>query len=1214
MKKSFFYLLTVLLLFISCTNNAGGTDNSTEKEIEDTTPPSEVRNVTVEIGNQYVLLSWVNPDDADFHSTKIIFTPVEEEVNQPIIVEGNKSEISNKVITGLKNGIKYTFSLIALDETGNQSKSVSIQAVPETKLIASVYLPNDNENTLLLTNDEAPVNISFTKVEEIQKAVLKKGQYNIKPDINTLLDDSFTNNFTINNGVGTCIVAENGIYDIVVKNSNNDVDWTQIEIKTIDKTPISEVDNLNTSSDGEYVYITWKDPLPENKYDSPLKKLKISYIYNDDNYDIDNGEVIVNAGIESAAIKISEHNKGSGFMRITMKTIDELENLSNGKIITEYCYRYLTATAIDIEELLEGMTKSGVVVVTGELPKNKELLAIRNGLLYLIENKSEIQVDLDLSRTTGLSYIGSSMEKGFNGCSNLTSIILPDSLTRIQDNGFKNCTSLKSITIPATVTEIGDGLDSLANLNSVYFNGTIEQWCSIYIANEIFANKADLYIGYKKIAGNLEISDGITKIGDYSFCGCSSITNVEMPKSVTVIGEQAFSNCTNLETVILSDGVTDIQLGAFMGCSKLNSISLSNKLEIIGNCAFYGCEQLAEIIIPTSVKTIEGSAFSGCSNLTNILIDNSVTSIGDSAFAYCSKITSVKIPNTVTSINDCAFYGCESLSCVEIGIAVFEKGFNAVFEDCDNITKVIITDGVTNLSDLALSGCSTITEIELPNGLTTIGKKAFNGCSKLTSITIPASVTEIRESAFSLCSKLNNIIYKGNLGQWSEITFKDESSTPYCNNVNRTMLFNNQKLTDIQIPEGTERISSYAFYRTTLKTVTIPNTVNSIGENAFANTLLSEVTIPGSVINIGTGAFSNCALLNNVVLEVGVKNIENKVFQNSSELISVTLPSSITKIGEDVFTGAGIKEVFYNGSLAQWCQIQFECNSCGNGAKLYINGENLVNAVIPVGVTRINKYCFAGCNELESITIPSSITLIESDAFTNCYKLKNVYYQGTLEGWCSITFNDTPCSHGGELQKDCGAYLYIGGEKLTDAILPETITTLRKNIFYGCLSLESVTIPDSVTRIEKNAFADCYNLSSVKKMKNVVYIGEHAFSSTKSLNTINLPNTLTLIDSNAFYNDANVFVRTLSVLIPSSVSKIGKLAFYGNDLHIYFEDEDSNWYATPNSDYTGGILIGKMIDGEDENSNNTNIKYTFIEIDNVQHPYNNFYNYLYKGN
>ena len=113
---------------------------------------------------------------------------------------------------------------------------------------------------------------------------------------------------------------------------------------------------------------------------------------------------------------------------------------------------------------------------------------------------------------------------------------------------------------------------------------------------------------------------------------------------------------------IIPNSVTSIGDFTFYGCTNLTEVEIPNSVTSIGDFTFYGCRNLTNIEIPNSVTSIGESAFYGCTNLTEVEIPNSVTSIGDFTFYGCRNLTNIEIPNSVTSIGECAFYGCTRLT------------------------------------------------------------------------------------------------------------------------------------------------------------------------------------------------------------------------------------------------------------------------------------------------------------------------------------------------------------------------------------------------------------------------------------------------------------------------------------------------------------------------------------------------------------------------
>lgn len=185
----------------------------------------------------------------------------------------------------------------------------------------------------------------------------------------------------------------------------------------------------------------------------------------------------------------------------------------------------------------------------------------------------------------------------------------------------------------------------------------------------------------------------------------------------------------------------------------------------------------------------------------------------------------------------------------------------------DQITTVVVNNGVTSIGDFAFDGCENLTSVSLPTGLKTIGKNAFYSCTSLKEVSVPSSVTKIGNDAFRNCTNLKKANLPASLTEMGTWVFDA------CG-----------ELTDVKIADGAQVVGKGAF--------------SQCGK-------LVIVSIPGSVKTIGEDAFKHCNSLFYLDIGYGVKTICKLAFYDCGSLISVTLPSSVTSVGESAFGGCG---------------------------------------------------------------------------------------------------------------------------------------------------------------------------------------------------------------------------------------------------------------------------------------------------------------------
>ncbi|MCM1507837.1 MAG: leucine-rich repeat domain-containing protein [Ruminococcus flavefaciens] len=236
------------------------------------------------------------------------------------------------------------------------------------------------------------------------------------------------------------------------------------------------------------------------------------------------------------------------------------------------------------------------------------------------------------------------------------------------------------------------------------------------------------------------------------------------------------------------------------------------------------------------------------------------------------------------------------------------------FDYRNNIERVVIEDGVTNIGEQAFNSCSHITEVVIPDSVTDIGKSAFCFCGSLTKVNIPENVTVIRYATFSGCTGLRDIVIPDSVQTIETLAFdgcvslKDvtvpENLTDFGQNP-----FKDTALSEEKMKQNEPLIINNILIDGSKCTgdVVVPDGVTKIGDSAFDrfvddNEGLISVTLLESVESIGVCAFSCCPNLERINIPENLKTIDDYAFFQCKKLKDkLTLPESVEYIGDDVF-------------------------------------------------------------------------------------------------------------------------------------------------------------------------------------------------------------------------------------------------------------------------------------------------------------------------
>lgn len=278
------------------------------------------------------------------------------------------------------------------------------------------------------------------------------------------------------------------------------------------------------------------------------------------------------------------------------------------------------------------------------------------------------------------------------------------------------------------------------------------------------------------------------------------------------------------------------------------------------------------------------------------------------------------------------------------------------------------------------------------------------------------------------------------------------------------------------------------------------NMTCDVYNDAIPSDTKGYITIPSKVNNytvkgIGRYAFYRCYHITEIEIPNSVEVIEGGAFHECKALRKLDIPESVISIGSGAFSESGLRELIIPNSVISpfpgcvWC-------------------EGLQNVVIGNGVPSIGRYDFMYCSSLTSVSIGSNVKTIGEKAFYFCQRLSKAEF-ASIESLCEIDFE--PGGNPLGYAKD----LYINGEKVTEVIIPSTITKL-KGTFGGASNIVSVKMFDSVTELGESTFSGCSSLTNLELSNNITAIGDYCFSSCRSLNSIDIPNKVTSIGNNAF--------------------------------------------------------------------------------------------------
>ena len=785
---------------------------------------------------------------------------------------------------------------------------------------------------------------------------------------------------------------------------------------------------------------------------------------------------------------------------------------------------------------------------------------------------SYFRYNSDLTSFDELQYfigLSSIPYNAFHSCSNLTSVVLPESITVIGEQAFQYCNSLSgTLVIPNSVTTIGFRA----------FEDCYGYTGNLVIPNSVTSIAGEAFKNCTGFNGILTIGENVTSIGAGAFKDCSNLSgNFVLPNSVTSIGSEAFQNCASFNGIlIIGEGVTSIENSTFSGCSGFTSVVLPNSLTSIGTYAFNGCSGLSGgLIIPNSVTTIGERAFRNCNGFTTLTLGSSVTTIGSQALRLPNLTTITVLADTPPTLDNEVFGNVSQTIPVYVPCDAVETYQNASWGGFSNFNG--ICGGVIVVEAEPAAGGTTTGAGTYEAGqyctVTATANAGFAFANWTVDGDIISTNSEYTFPVYSDMTIVAHFVTDGN------IVFADANVKSIC--VANWDANSDGELSYAEAASVTD-LSNYFQYNSSITSFDELQYfigLSTIGDNACYNCYgLTSIVLPNALTSIGNYALYGCYGLTSVVLPSSLTSIGNYAFYSCSGLTSIVLPSSLTTIGDYAFyycsniqsitslalvpptimgyytlnycynkplyIPCGTLEAYQNAEYwSYFTNIQTELND-------YFVQDGLRYEIISSNPPQVTLTGFAeGANSAENLVIPESI-------YSECSGLNYAVTQiaaNAFNGCTGLTGN---------------------------LVLPNTLVTIGDFAFTDCTGLDGeLTIPESVTRIGMRGFVNCrfttvhYNAINCESMgwdenheniyyvfwlnsnlqdiiigENVTQIPDYAFGSRNSQNchlTFS-GNAVTRIGDYAFVHDENDDLGLVGeLIIPSSVTEIGKRAFYG---------------------------------------------------------------------
>nr|WP_293471003.1 leucine-rich repeat domain-containing protein [Prevotella sp.] len=749
--------------------------------------------------------------------------------------------------------------------------------------------------------------------------------------------------------------------------------------------------------------------------------------------------------------------------RMAVPIDDKKVSLSVKEVVAESgdykVTKYIFEPNIEKVEIV-GRYNPSVKSVIFEGDNTQVAFAFHNG-----DPLEEIRLPANITQFGITTWHGAS---SFSNCKTLKSVILPEKLEEIRTSLFEGCSALTTLVIPNTVTKIGKNAFKESGLTQI----TLPESLTTIEASAFYKTKLE----------TITIPKNVTKIPTDCFYQCENLIRAMFPNTLTTIDARAFRGCSNLANIDIPTSLETIGIGAFGDCKNLkltNQFRFPDSMKELGEAAFENCTQLGinQLIFPGNMENVNIGGFKNC-DVTHVIVEEGAKKVTLTSNKYLKSIT---LPKTVselvgfldakelenfvidedaplTEIGDYTFYKCTKLKSFTCPKSVTKIGGMA-FSECSALETVKLPEGITSIGDRAFEYCSSLVNLNIPKGVKTIGTRAFLRCSSWRGEVDLPQITVLPQQVFYDCRNLKRLTFATGItsigeealaqcGGLGALTF-DEGLTSIGQKA-----FDWSSITELHLPESLKSLSYWMCHDCeNLQKVTLPNSLTEIAEGAFKSCKqLTEINIPTALTTIRETAFDGCAMPKELNLS-NVTTIEGYAFRNCTQLTKVILAKTLESIPvwafgsctslADVTWPQNLKTIsyyaFYEAPIAT---LQLPETVTSIGDKAFSNNKAITRFVFPKHVGKVLS-TFSGCTNLTEVVLPEDATEIYKEAFM--------------------------------------------GTGIKQIIIPEGYTTIMEEAFKSCQQLETIVLPSTLT-----TFKGGYHFQNSPNIKHVLCLSKNA--------------------------------------------------------------------------------------------------------------------------